>query len=169
VIAANRLDRLPTIETKRLRLSALDVGDAEALHRLTDDPTITGAIDFLPTPFTRVDAVSLIRSQASGHDRFSGIKRIVDGALVGVIGTHVGEDAIEVGYWIGAGHQGMGYATEALRGLIAQLVEVFPDQEIVAECRPENLGSWTVLSKAGFVVTGSDGKRIGRKRLALRR
>ncbi len=61
----NLLD-LPRIETERLAIVSLERADAAALHRLTDDPAITGAIDFLPEPFTLADAEGLIAGARHG-------------------------------------------------------------------------------------------------------
>lgn len=165
----DRLDGVGSIETKRLRLAALEPDDAEELRALTDDAAITEAISFLSTPFTLADAEALIRSQ-NHRDRFLGARLTKGDALIGVIGTHLhGDDSVEIGYWIGTLHQGMGYATEAAQGVAARLGDLFPGRKIIAECRPENVASWAVLTKVGFVPTGEDGKRSGRKLLILNR
>ncbi len=159
---------LPEGATTRLRLAALIAADAEELRALTDDTAITANISFLPTPFTLDDAEALIHNNDSGNDRVLGLRRLGIGALVGVVGTHLrGADAIEIGYWIGRRFHGQGYATEALRGVVAMLGSAFPNRLIFAECRPENAASWRVLEKAGFVPTGQDGTRPGRRLLVL--
>ena len=61
--ARDTLADLPGIETARLSIAGLRGGDAPALRRLTDDPAITAAVDFLPTPFTLQDAEDLIRER----------------------------------------------------------------------------------------------------------
>ena len=48
--------------TERLRIAPLVQADAEAVRALTDDPAITGVVDFLPTPFTLDHARRLIGS-----------------------------------------------------------------------------------------------------------
>ena len=159
---------LPEGLTARLRLTALTGRDAEELRVLTDDPAITANVNFLPTPFTPDDSRALIRTNDGDRDRFLALRSRRTATLIGVAGTHLrGDDGIEVGYWIGRPHHGQGYATEALRGVIALLEAAFPDRRIFAECRPENAASWRVLGKAGFVATGLDGERPGRRRLIL--
>ena len=159
---------LPELTTGRLAIGPLRPEDAEALRRLTDDPAITGAVDFLPDPFTLQDARDLIGSGHRGRDRFLGAWRRDDRTLVGVIGTHLrGEGAIEIGYWIGGAARGRGFATEAVSGVLAQLREHLPRRRIVAECRPGNVASWGLLTKLGFRDTGDPGHRPGRRVLVL--
>lgn len=172
---------LPRIETARLSIAALRPEDAQDLRRLTDDPAITAAVDFLPAPFTVRDAEQLIRSGARGQDRFLGAWTRPAGApqtgagtspdlagpdLVGVVGTHLrGPGAIEIGYWIGGAARGRGYAFEAVSAIIGLLVRRFPARIIVAECRPGNVASWGLLQKLGFRDTGEEGHRPGRRLL----
>jgi RimJ/RimL family protein N-acetyltransferase len=177
--ARDSLADLPGIETARLSITALRPGDAQALRRLTDDPAITAAVDFLPTPFTLQDAEDLIRSGARGQDRFlgawtRGVEAIEAGApsdatgrqLVGVVGTHLrGAGVIEIGYWIGGAARGRGFAFEAVSAIIALLGGRFPARTIVAECRPANVASWSLLEKLGFRDTGEAGHRPGRRLL----
>lgn len=175
--ARDSLADLPAIETARLSIAALRPEDAQALRRLTDDPAITAAVDFLPTPFTLQDAEDLIRSGARGQDRFLGAwTREADGTvaqpastgrdLVGVVGTHLrGAGVIEIGYWIGGAARGRGYAFEAVSAIIAFLGGRFPARTVVAECRPANVASWGLLEKLGFRDTGEEGHRPGRRLL----
>ncbi|KAB1074261.1 GNAT family N-acetyltransferase [Methylobacterium planeticum] len=165
---------LPGLETARLRIAGLAPGDAEAVRTLTDDPAITGAVDFLHAPFTLEDAQDLIRSGHRGSDRFLGAwLRERQGSqregLVGVVGTHLrGPGAIEIGYWIGGAARGQGFASEAVDGILALLSRRFPHRLIVAECRPGNVASWDLLHKLGFRETGEEGHRPGRRLLEFK-
>jgi RimJ/RimL family protein N-acetyltransferase len=161
---------LPRIETERLSITPLVHADAPALHRLTDDPAIVGAIDFLPDPFTLTDAEGLIAGGRHGRDRFLGAWMREPGAapLAGVVGAHLrGEGAIEIGYWIGGAARGRGFGAEAVGGVLALLRRRFPRRAILAECRPGNVASWGLLHKLGFRDTGSEGHRPGRRQLVL--
>lgn len=172
------LSDLPGIETPRLSIAALRPEDADALRRLTDDPAITAAVDFLPAPFTLQDAEDLILSGRRGQDRFLGAWRrdagtadtsaggVSGGDLVGVVGTHLrGAGVIEIGYWIGGAARGRGFAFEAVSAIIGLLAGRFPSRTIVAECRPANIASWELLKKLGFRDTGEEGHRPGRRLL----
>ncbi|MBP1183266.1 GNAT family N-acetyltransferase [Methylobacterium sp. PvR107] len=175
--ARDSLADLPAIETARLSVAALRLEDAQALRRLTDDPAITAAVDFLPAPFTLQDAEDLIRSGTRGQDRFLGAWTRESGGtgaqqssagrdLVGVVGTHLrGAGVIEIGYWIGGAARGRGYAFEAVSAVIAFLGGRFPARSVVAECRPANIASWGLLEKLGFQDSGEEGHRPGRRLL----
>ena len=155
---------LPPIETPRLRVAPLRDEDAEAVQVLTDDPAVTGAVDFLPERFSLDDAKALIRSARSGRDVFLGIRSRDDGALVGVMGAHLRAlQALEIGYWIGGASRGRGYAGEGVGAVVRILAQNHPRRAIVAECRPENDASWNMLLKLGFHPTGDPGHRPGRK------
>jgi RimJ/RimL family protein N-acetyltransferase len=159
---------LPPIETARCRIAPLRPEDDAAFQALTNDPIITDAVSFLEGGFTLDEARALIAKQVNGEDAFLGIRHRASDALAGMIGAHLhGLNTIEIGYWIGAGFRGQGYATEAGAGLIAALRRGFPHRRIIAECRPENRASWRVLTKLGFTPTGAEGLRVGRKLLAL--
>ena len=157
---------LPSIATERLALRQLTSGDADAFRAMTDEPAITEVVADLPTPFTLADAARLIVGQGDGRDAFWGVRPLGEATLIGTIGTHlVGEDEIEVGYWFASAHHGRGFASEAVAGLLALLVDAHPNRRIFAECRPQNAASWRLLERLGFVPDGTDGKRDGRKRL----
>lgn len=158
------LTDLPGLTTERLSITGLVPGDAEVLRRLTDDPAITGAVDFLSDPFTLEDARAMIASGRHGRDRFLGARVRADHSLVGVVGTHLrGEGAIEIGYWIGGAARGRGFGAEAVAAIVELLEGRFPRRTIVAECRPTNAASWGLLTKLGFRDTGDDGHRPGRR------
>lgn len=175
------LTDLPGFETARLSIAPLEARDAPALRALTDDPAITGAVDFLTDPFTLDDARALIGSARHGRDRFLGAWHrdsaspgdLHEGghrnaSLVGVVGAHLrGEGAIEIGYWIGGAARGRGFGAEAVSATVACLRRRFPRRVVVAECRPGNVASWGLLYKLGFRETGSEGHRPGRRQLVL--
>lgn len=157
-----------TIETERLRVTALVPADAAPLRRLTDDPAIVDAISFLRAPFTLADAAALIARNGNGRDLFRGIWRRADDLLIGVVGSHrQGTSTVEIGYWIGTAFQRQGYAREAAEAVVERLRAATPPPRIVAECRPENRASWRVLERLGFRPTGAAGARPGRVELGL--
>jgi len=159
------LTDFPSHETERLRILPLRSTDAEALRALTDDPAVTGAIDFLSSPFQLADAQALIRSN---DDENCFLGAWDDAALIGVVGAHArGDDRIEIGYWIGTRFQGRGLATEAVLSVIRRLRQMHPERQIVAECRRSNQASWRLLLRLGFRPTGQQGQRRGRELLAL--
>jgi len=159
------LSSFPSRKTERLCIRPLIADDATPVAVLTDDPTITDVVHFLPSPFTLSDAQALIGSQ-DAENCFLGVWLGAD--LIGVIGTHAhGDDRLEVGYWIGSRFHRQGYATEAVSTVISQLRRLYPARLITAECRRGNEGSWSLLHKLGFRSTGAQGNRPGRELLAV--
>lgn len=159
------LTSLGPLQTARLTIRPLTADDSAALSSLTDDPAITQAVHFLPSPFTRADAERLIAGNDAGNC-FLGAFR--GSELIGVVGSHAhGSDRLEIGYWIGSRFQRQGFAAEAAGAVIAQLRRLYPERQIVAECRPANEGSWNLLHKLGFRPTGEQGDRPGRALLTL--
>lgn len=159
------LNTLSPHRTDRLAIRPLIVSDAGPLQALTDDPSITEAINFLSSPFSLADAEALIRSN-DGENCFTGVW--LNGALIGVVGAHGREgDRIEIGYWFGPAFHGRGFALEAVGALVGKLRQNYPHRQIVAECKPTNTSSLSLLSRLGFVRTERLGKRPGRELLVL--
>lgn len=65
---------------------------------------------------------------------------------------------VEIGYRVHSKHQNFGFATEALRQLVAQLVDAMPTHRLVAY--PQNLASQKVLLKANFVAVDTPSETI---------
>jgi len=156
----------PLISTLRLRIGPLIDGHVSAFQRMTDDPSITNVVEFLPTPFTELDALQLLRTQ-DANNCFLGAWRGEE--LVGTVGIHLRrEDRLEIGYWVGTRFQGLGYAYESTSAVIAELTRSYHELEITAECRVENDASWKLLQKLGFRPTGERGHRPARELLTKR-
>jgi RimJ/RimL family protein N-acetyltransferase len=76
-----------------------------------------------------------------------------NGRIIGSCGLHQNEGGTEVGYWIEPGYWNRGYATEALRGVLA-LARLIGHRRIVSRHAMDNPASGRVLRKAGFRPTG---------------
>ena len=84
-------------------------------------------------------------------DRSTVLRTIVVGeVVVGHIVSWLEAGTREVGYWIGREYWGRGYATDALRLVLAEIAE----RPIVAHVALPNVGSRRVLERCGFVVVG---------------
>jgi RimJ/RimL family protein N-acetyltransferase len=78
-----------------------------------------------------------------------------DGVLVGTIGSfssEVGEVGREVTFWIDPGQWGRGLASAALRSFL----DAEPTRPLFARVAEHNVGSATVLRRAGFVQVGAE-------------
>jgi RimJ/RimL family protein N-acetyltransferase len=75
-----------------------------------------------------------------------------DGDLVGSIACFVIDGRTEVAYWIDRSLWGLGIASRALE-LFVQAIGTRP---LYASAASDNLGSLRVLTKAGFVIVGTE-------------
>jgi aminoglycoside 6'-N-acetyltransferase len=156
---------LPEIRTKRLQLAQLQLSDVSAIYNLARHETIAGVVHYLSRPFSVEKAHDLIASAAERDEVFIGVRRSTDGHLVGVVGVHhLSQPELEISYWVGYEFRQQGFATEAVTHVIGAIHGVTQSQ-ISAECRRENLISWELLKKLGFLPTGIPGKRPGRQLL----
>ena len=82
--------------------------------------------------------------------------------VVGGTGLHrrVGEDALEMGYWISARHVGRGYATEAAAALTRVGFEVHALERMEIHCDPVNERSAAVPRKLGYTLDATLRARI---------
>ena len=93
-----------------------------------------------------------------------------DRVLVGTAGYKgpPAEGTVEVGYGIVTDHQRRGYASEAVRGMVARAFRVPEVDRVVAETLPHLTPSIGVLRKCGFELTG-EGSEPGVIRFELTR
>ena len=59
-----------------------------------------------------------------------------------------------LGYWVGEGWAGRGYATTAVRAMVEYAFDELGLHRVEAACVPTNLASRRVLEKAGFALEG---------------
>jgi RimJ/RimL family protein N-acetyltransferase len=147
---------VPEIETERLRLRPLDVGDLDAWHRqIFSDPTVTR---YLPVrkSIPREDAVERLTSQVeSWQARGFGVWAVLEKASTQLMGhsgfvTPKAPDRIELIYALGRDWWGRGFATEAAAACLRHGFEVLDFTEIAALAFPENEPSIHVMLKLGF-------------------
>ena len=109
------------------------------------------------------DLASVASARAQPGDQAWGHRQVVErvgGLVVGGIGffgpPRAGE--VEIGYGIVPSRQGRGYATEALRAMIAMAWADARVRTVVAGTDPGNVASQRVLGKAGFRRTAATGE-----------
>jgi RimJ/RimL family protein N-acetyltransferase len=80
----------------------------------------------------------------------------MDGEVVGDVCTRVHETGgvAEIGYTLAREHWGHGYASEAARALVEDLVTRIGVQRVYGELDPENVASQRVLEACGLVCEG---------------
>ena len=88
----------------------------------------------------------------------------IDGAAVGGIGVHIGEDvhrhAASIGYWLGEEFWGRGVMSEVVSAFVDHCFANLPLHRISAEALENNPASARVLEKAGFVFEGRLRKNV---------
>ncbi|WP_367144287.1 GNAT family N-acetyltransferase [Pantoea stewartii] len=156
--------------TERLKLIPLKLSDARKLSELSNYKEVTEKVDILKTPFTEEDAKKLLSRESGRDECFFGVFLKEDSTLVAVVGAHSdGHAVIEIGYWAHPAYKRKGYVSEAVKKLTTGIHQFYPDFKIIAECLPENLPSFLLLKKCGFISTGKVGHRPGREILIWRK
>ena len=134
------------------------LNDAESLARHANNRKIWLAVrDLFPHPYTIQDAHEFLQQTMTEPSAMKFCIEI-EGAAVGGIGVHPGEDVhrhtATVGYWLGEEFWGRGIMTGAVTVLTNFCFENFPLRRISAEVFANNPASARVLERAGFVFEG---------------
>lgn len=156
----------PTLAGERLTLRAFTQDDAPAVAALCNDRRIYDTTLAIPHPYGEGDASAWIGShgaEASAGRGFDwAITTAEGGVLVGAIGLRISRlrQTAEVGYWVGPSFWGRGYATEALREVMAWAFVHAPHPggpgvaRVFADHLVQNPASGRVLQKVGMLLVG---------------
>jgi RimJ/RimL family protein N-acetyltransferase len=158
---------IPTIKTERLILRAHRLDDFDDYVNLLSDEAVVRFISGIPS--TREQSwARLIRSAGMWHFMgfgFLAIEEKETGRLIGEAGFHEVrrdmkpslEDTLETGWALMPSAHGRGYATEALKALIAWAEDNFPGKAMTCIISPDNAPSLRGAEKLGFrEVTRTD-------------
>jgi RimJ/RimL family protein N-acetyltransferase len=148
------MDTKKIVETSRLVLRELTVGDAENMYLLNLDKDVikyTGDVSF-----NRVDdAFEFLNNydhyKKYGFGRWAVILK-TDMAFLGWCGLKYSPDLNEhdIGFRLFKKYWNQGYATEAARACIDVGFNTFGIKTLIGRAMKENLGSITVLQKLGM-------------------
>lgn len=148
------------IETKRLVLRCWQPQDAAQMQEATA-VSKEHLLPFMPwaihEPATVEAKVELIRKFRAGFDRGEdyvyGVFNHDETRALGGSGLHtrVGEQGLEIGYWIHKDFIGQGLATELSAALTKVAFELYLVQRMEIHCAVENLASAAVPRKLGYV------------------
>jgi ribosomal-protein-alanine N-acetyltransferase len=145
------------IETERLRLRPLSVGDLDPWHRqIFSDPKVTRYLPVrrsIPRDEAGERLASLVESwQTRGFGVWAVLEKDSN-QLVGHSGfvTPEAPDRIELIYALGRGWWGRGFATEAAAACLRYGFEFLHFKEIAALVFPQNEPSIRIMLKLGFV------------------
>lgn len=142
------------LDTPRLRLRPLSLGDAPALARIGGDARVAPMIHWATVPWPQPEAHRFV-----AHFLWRGalpfrlaICLKPEGRLIGTIGASA---APEVFYFLDPAHWGRGLMGEALAAFLPPVFARFGLDAIAAEVYDDNPASARVLTRAGFVRTGA--------------
>ncbi len=152
------------IETERFVLRCYNPSDAQLL---TD--SVNESLDHLkpwmpwahdePEPLeAKVKRLKGMRGRFDlGQDYTYGIFNPKEDRLLGGTGLHtrLGENELEIGYWIHKDFIKQGLATESTAALIKVAFEIIKIHRIEIHCDPANIASASVPRKLGFTHEGT--------------
>lgn len=145
---------MPTLRTARLVLTPFVPDDAPAVARCLAVKEVARETLTIPHPYPPELAGAWLARHAAwyaeGKQVIWALRRGED--LVGAMGLHVvpAHRRAEVGYWIARHAWGEGFATEALRAVIACGFDAFGLHRIDAQHYVENPASGRVMQKVGM-------------------
>ena len=133
----------------------LKASDAPEIARLlVNDSEAVQMTASMSDPMTEAAACDWIERRTSSADQHVfAILLASSGEFLGSIGLGGPREMPYLGYWIGRPHWNLGYATEAVQGLI-EYARWLGIPSLQADTFPNNPASARVLAKAGFVNTG---------------
>ena len=146
---------IPVLATERLILRAPCFEDARPIAALANDRRIAENTLRIPHPYGLADAQSFITAANAPGGEIVFLIATRGGTVIGACGlARFGEEAPEIGYWLGVPFWGQGYATEAVRAVIDHAFGDLGYDVLVGGARVSNPASRRVLEKCGFQWTG---------------
>ena len=138
-----------TIETERLLLRPLTLEDASDVFEWTGDPVVNR---FMPYPVhPNVETTKVWISQIDPDTNEFCFSLKTTGKVIGSGSIHQEDDGrYALGYNLNRQYWGMGYATEAARGMIKWAYEHLNARDFKACHATANTASGNVLGKCGF-------------------
>jgi RimJ/RimL family protein N-acetyltransferase len=144
------------IRSERLCLRQLEVEEARALLLGKGDPELPWMAGY-PMQGTLIAVEAFVRALDNGADPgVYGVYQLVrssDAVVVGDIGFHgppSPRGSVTVGYGLAPGARGQGYATEALRVVVAWALAQPEVVAVEADTTHANLPSQRVMERAGM-------------------
>lgn len=154
-------DRQPVIQTARLVLRPLRIGDDARIFELIANWEVLRYLSSPPWPYERDHARAFVdmRTQPDPDVITSVITH--DGALVGIIDAAIKPASAAqplrgyaIGYWLGQPYWGQGFMSEAAHPFVAHVFDVTGEDTIYSGALSENIASLRIQEKLGFVQDG---------------
>jgi [ribosomal protein S5]-alanine N-acetyltransferase len=148
----------PILKTERLHLRPFTLADAKTVQLLAGDKRIAQMTQTIPHPYPDGAAENWISGHAAAFRQKTEIVFAIElqasDQLIGAASLlHIDKDqsSAEIGYWIGVPYWGLGYATEAVLGLLQFAQIELQLRQFTGRCFAHNIASANVLKKAGLV------------------
>lgn len=144
-------------ETARLVIRRFQEPDASVFAEYRSDPEVARYQSWTP-PVTLGEAAALVEEfgagdpAAPGWFQYAVALRADKAVLIGDIGVNLHQNGMqaEIGFTMHPKHQGQGYATEAVRALLAYYFAERRLLRVSAECDARNERSARLLERVGF-------------------
>jgi aminoglycoside 6'-N-acetyltransferase len=141
--------------TERLVIRRFRAEDAEAFAAYRSDPDVARYQSW-DTPVSLAEAADHIRRFAAADPGAPGwfqyaVEHRAEGVLIGDVGVCLGDNLMqaEIGFTFAPAYQGKGYATEAVRCVLARLF-ASGIHRVSAGCDARNTASARLLERVGF-------------------
>jgi RimJ/RimL family protein N-acetyltransferase len=152
---------VPTLRTPRLELRAWRPEDRDPFAALNADPEVMRFVRD-GTPMDRRGSDALVERieehwRAHGYGLWA-VEVRETGAFAGFAGLAIPSflpeilPAVEIGWRLGRGHWGQGYATEAARAALRHALDDVGLREVLSLIHPENARSIRVARKLGMTA-----------------
>jgi RimJ/RimL family protein N-acetyltransferase len=152
------------IETERLVVRCYNPSDAGMLA-----DSVTESVEHLkpwmpwaynePEPLAvKIDRLKRFRGEFDlGEDYIYGIFNQEESRLLGGTGLHtrIGDEQLEIGYWIHKDFINQGLVTESTAALVKVAFEIIHIHRLEIHCDPGNLASAAIPRKLGFMHEGT--------------
>lgn len=142
------------IETERLIITEFDLSMAESVHRnsLDEDNRRFVPDEVFETVEEARETIEFLMSvYESGEGPLVYPVLLQKGTNVGYVQLVPFEEGFEVGYHIGKEYTCNGYATEALKAFLHEVMAQKNLDKVYGVCLFENIASKKVLEKCGFI------------------
>jgi len=158
------------LQTDRLLLRTLTLGDAQRYSKFVSDWDIARMTGSLPYPLPLISAeikIEMLLSRRRRGQAYPYAITLNGTDIIGVMDIFLRDENtdFELGYWLARDHWGQGYTSEAAKAVMTEAEASLGAKRFVAGVFADNPASMRVLEKLGFETTGPDGDHFSMARL----
>lgn len=154
------------INTERLTLRPVLIGDTDEIHKYAGDKSIDMML-FLPNDTVEQTAEFVRNAVLQWADEKPSVMEFVmlyDGRIIGGIGLEaVDEVTYEIGWVLRKDYRNKGFTTEAGKALLKYAFDVLSADKVIAHCDIRNKASENVMKKLGMTLKDNSGTRLYEK------